>query len=221
MKCILAVALAGLLVAVPAASAQTPPPTMVRFETADPPGAYSATVVQRSPGCTSQPAFDSSVPFSAPTYLFALCQPTLRLSFPSPQASVQVMVRALLHPAAEVVARANSATGAVLREVTVADPAAWRPVSLSSPDGAPSIASIDLRAEGANLGVDDLALSASPQPDTSVTDAPQARTEARGASFAFGANRPDVREWRCSLDGAPATPCTSPKAYVDLAPGPH
>ncbi len=220
MKWIVALALAGL-VAAPVASAQTPAPTVVRFDTGDPPGVYVATLMQTGAGCTGQPVFDDTVPVSAPTFLFAPCRPTLRLSFATPQASVQLMARALVLPATELVARAHGLTGVTLGQATVTDPSSWKPLSLSSPDGAASIAYVDVRAEGANVGVDDLALSARPQPDTSVLGGPPSRTEARDASFTFGANRPDVGAWQCSLDGAPFTACTSPASYAGLAAGPH
>ena len=61
--------------------------------------------------------------------------------------------------------------------VTVPAPSSWKPVSLATPQGGASIAYVDIRAEGADVGVDDLALSALPQPDTAVLAAPQARTE--------------------------------------------
>ena len=218
MKWIVALALAGL-VAAPVASAQTPAPTVVRFDTGDPPGLYVATLMQTGAGCTGQPVFDDTVPVSAPTFLFAPCRPTLRLSFATPQASVQLMARALVLPATELVARAHGLTGVTLGQATVTDPSSWKPLSLSSPDGAASIAYVDVRAEGANVGVDDLALSARPQPDTSVLGGPPSRTEARDASFTFGANRPDVGAWRCSLDGAPFAACTSPASYAGLARG--
>ncbi|MDA0170087.1 hypothetical protein OJ998_13400 [Solirubrobacter taibaiensis] len=220
MKRIVAIVLAGL-VAVPAAAAQTPAPTVVRFDSGDPPGLYVATLMQTGAGCTGQAVFDDTVPVSAPTFLFAPCRPTLRLSFATPQASVQLMARALVLPATELVARAHGLTGVTLGQAAVADPSSWKPLSLSSPDGAASIAYVDVRAEGANVGVDDLALSARPQPDTSVIGGPPSRTEAGDASFTFGANRPDVGAWRCSLDGAPFGVCTSPASYAGLAAGPH
>ncbi len=220
MKWIVALALAGL-VAAPVASAQTPAPTVVRFDTDDPPGVYVATSLQTGAGCTGQPMFDSTVPVSAPTFLYATCQPTVRLSFATPQASVQLMARAFVLTATAVVARAYGLTGVTLGQATVTDPSSWKPLSLSSPDGAASIAYVDVRAEGANVGVDDLALSTRPQPDTSVLGGPPSRTEARDASFTFGANRPDVRAWQCSLDGAAFRACPSPASYAGLAPGPH
>ena len=56
---------------------------------------------------------------------------------------------------AAVVAPA-AAAGAAVGEATVTDPSSWKPVSLSTPDGAAAIAYVEVRAEGANLGVDDL-----------------------------------------------------------------
>ncbi|MDA0183406.1 hypothetical protein OJ997_24055 [Solirubrobacter phytolaccae] len=219
MRWTLALLVVALVVAAPA-SAQSPAPTVVRFDAGDPPGVYSATLADHGPGCPGQPVFDDSVPVSAPTFLFAPCRPTLRLSFPSAQASVQVMVRALVLPASQLVAKAYSAAGLPLGAVTVSDPSSWKPVSLATPDGAASIAYVDVRAEGANVGVDDLALSTRPQPDTNLL-VPGLRSDATEARFSFAANRPDVREWRCALDGAAFSPCTPPVIYTGLAPGPH
>src|SRR5688572_4241901 len=78
MKRIAAIGLAGLI-AVPAAAAQPPAPTMVRFHAGDPPGLSVATLMQTSAACTGQPVFGDTVPVSAPTFLFAPCRPTLRL----------------------------------------------------------------------------------------------------------------------------------------------
>ena len=220
MKRIVAIILAGFAVA-PPAFAQAPAPTFVRFDAKDPPGVYTATIVQRGADCPGQPVLDDSVPVSAPTFLYAPCRPTLRLAFSSPQASVQLQSRALLLPAATLVASAHTASGAALDQVTIADPSSWKPVSLGAPDGTATIAYVDVRAEGANLGVDDLALSASPQPDTTVLGAPEPRTASGDARFTFGGNRSDVGEWRCALDGAALTRCPSPMSYTGLTPGAH
>src|SRR4051812_27498343 len=134
MRRLVAVVCAALIVAAPAA-AQSPAPAILRFDAGDPPSSYNAALVQRGTECTGQPFFDNSVPFSAPTFLFAPCRPTLRLTFTSPQASVELMARALVVPANELVVRAYAATGATVGEYRVADPSGWKPVVLASPDG--------------------------------------------------------------------------------------
>ena len=202
------------------AAAQTPAPTMLRFDATDPPGHYSASLVQRSSDCTGQLFLSDTIAHSAPSFLFAPCRPTLRLAFAVPQASVELFTRALVVTAPELVATAHTVTGASVT-VTMADPSTWRPVVLAAPGGAGSIDYVDLRAEGADIGVDDLAISSLPQPDTEVLSGPQARTEADQATFSFGANRPDIAGWRCALDGAALAACAPPVSYSRLAQGPH
>jgi hypothetical protein len=141
--------------------------------------------------------------------------------FAQPQASVQLFARALVVVPAELVATAHTATGSVVATVRVPSPSTWKPVALATPQGAAEITHVDIRAQGADIGVDDLAVSGSPQPDTVVLEAPEGRTESTVARFRFGANRQDVSGWRCSLDDAALTPCTSPVTYSGLAPGGH
>ena len=199
------------------AAAQTPAPTMLRFDATDPPGQYSASLVQPSSGCTGQLFLSDTIAYSAPSFLFAPCRPTLRLAFAVPQASVELFARALLVTAPELVATAHTVTGAPVT-VTVADPSTWRPVVLAAPG---FIDYVDLRAEGADIGVDDLAISSLPQPDTEILSGPPARTAGDQATFSFGANRPDVAGWRCGLDGAALAACAPPVTYSRLAEGPH
>jgi hypothetical protein len=157
---------------------------------------------------------------SPPTYLYAPCAPTLRLAFPTPKASVQLFARAFIEPPPVLRVTAHTVTGQTLT-VDVADPAQWRPVSLAPPAGAGGIDFVDLRADGADVGVDDLALSTTAQPDSTVRGGPPSRTEVTTATFDFAANRPDVSGFRCSLDRAPFSACTPPVTLTGLAPGPH
>ncbi len=57
-------------------------------------------------------------------------------------------------------------------------------------------------------------------PDTTITSAPAALTNATGASFSFTATEPGST-FACRLDGAAFSPCTSPRAYTGLGAGPH
>src|SRR3954451_631031 len=119
--------LAVLVVAAPAA-AQSPGPTLLSFDCADPPGLYTATLVERAPaGCNGLLSFEGILPHSAPLFLYAPCQPTLRLAFPVPQTSVQLFARALLGAATELVATGHTVTGATVT-VTVAQPGDWKPI---------------------------------------------------------------------------------------------
>src|SRR5204862_4843684 len=57
-------------------------------------------------------------------------------------------------------------------------------------------------------------------PDTSITSAPPASTEATSATFAFGATKSDA-VFTCSIDAAAFAACTSPTTYGALAVGSH
>ena len=174
-----------------------------------------------SAGCPFDKPFPNFTPaFSAPTYLYAPCQRTLRLTFPTPKASVQLFARSVIGAAPVLRVTGHTVTGQTLT-VEVADPSQWRPVTLAPPAGVGAIDYVDLRAEGADVGVDDLAISTAPQPDSVLSSGPAARSEVTDATFEFSANRPDVAGFRCSLDGAAPTPCSSPLTLTGLAPGAH
>ena len=181
--------LTALLLACPAA-AQSPPPTVVTFDGGDLPGQYTATLTQRGAGCTGEIFQSDTGPHSQPSFLFAPCRPTLRLSFPTPKAAVQLFARALTVAAPTLVATGHTTTDTTV-SVSVADPSVWKPISLIAPAGAFDY--VELRAEGADIGIDDLAISASPQPDGVVASGPALRTEQHDATLAFGANRPEGR----------------------------
>lgn len=57
-------------------------------------------------------------------------------------------------------------------------------------------------------------------PRARITARPPARTALATAAFSFVADEQGVR-YRCSLDGGPARPCTSPATYRALAAGAH
>jgi hypothetical protein len=209
------------LLATTDAAAQSPAPTLVRFDTFDPPGQYTGTFVEPSAGCPFDKPFPNFTPaFSAPTYLYAPCKRTLRLTFPTPKASVQLFASVVIGAAPILRVTGHTVTGQTLT-VEVANPSQWRPVTLAPPAGVGAIDYVDLRAEGADVGVDDLAISTAPQPDSVLSGGPTARSEVTEATFEFAANRPDVAGFRCSLDGAAPTPCSSPLTLTGLAPGAH
>jgi flagellar hook assembly protein FlgD/lysophospholipase L1-like esterase len=56
-------------------------------------------------------------------------------------------------------------------------------------------------------------------PQTSIDHGLSGHTEDHSPSFSFSAGEPS--SFRCSLDGATAVPCTSPKRYPALSEGPH
>jgi hypothetical protein len=57
-------------------------------------------------------------------------------------------------------------------------------------------------------------------PDTVIDSAPAALTNSSNATFAFHSTRAGAT-FGCSLDGVPATACTSPAAYTLSTDGPH
>ncbi len=59
-----------------------------------------------------------------------------------------------------------------------------------------------------------------PDKAVSITSAPDDKTSATDASFAFSSPDNSVT-FQCSLDGAPSQPCTSPASYSDLSGGLH
>jgi parallel beta-helix repeat protein len=55
-------------------------------------------------------------------------------------------------------------------------------------------------------------------PDVTITEAPPTGTEATAGAFVFGSSDPTAA-FRCSLDGAPMIPCSSPWDYTGLLAG--
>jgi hypothetical protein len=62
-------------------------------------------------------------------------------------------------------------------------------------------------------------------PSVTITDGPSSHTSATAASLSFTGTDPDrpaaALAFRCSLDGAPYAPCTSPTPYTGLGDGLH
>jgi hypothetical protein len=132
-------------------------------------------------------------------YLQTLCRPTLKLTLARPRAMVELFVRTIDGPA-NLVAVAHTA-GSDVTDTLAAD-TGFKPIVLAAPGGAATITSVDLTAAGQNIGIDDVALSDVPQPDTAIAAAPDAITAATTATFRLGSNVPGT--FRCSLDnGAP------------------
>lgn len=57
-------------------------------------------------------------------------------------------------------------------------------------------------------------------PETTITGAPPASTASTDATFQFTSSE-SGSTFACSLDGAPAEPCTSPRTYTGLSVGSH
>ena len=209
------------LLATTDAAAQSPAPTLVRFDTFDPPGQYTGTFVEPSAGCPFDKPFPNFTPaFSAPTYLYAPCKRTLRLTFPTPKASVQLFARVVIGAAPVLRVTGHTVTGQTLT-VEVADPSQWRPVTLAPPAGVGAIDYVDLRAEGADVGVDDLAISTAPQPDSVLSSGPPARSEVTDGHLRLRRQPPRRRRLPLLARRRAPTPCSSPLTLTGLAPGAH
>jgi hypothetical protein len=191
-------AVAGVLVmlatAAPA-SAAAPPPSYERFEAAYPSALFTATGV--APPCGA-PVIGGS---AQNHFLVTLCQPTLTLTFPRPQASVELFAKTIDGPAT-LVATGHTGTGDVVD--TIAADVGFKPIVLTAPGA--TITSVDIKAPGRDIGIDDVAISPVAQPDTEIAGAPAAVTPATTAEFTFTSNVP-VKGYRCSLDAGPIGPC--------------
>ena len=91
----------------------------------------------------------------------------------------------------------------------------------SLPDG-PHTLAITVHDEAGNTSTATTAsfIIDSAPPHTTITSAPPRRNHARSVSVTFSASESDVT-FACSLDGAPATACSSPASFADLAYGSH
>jgi hypothetical protein len=98
----------------------------------------------------------------------------------------------------------------------------WVPLTLPV-TAQPAISKVVVKAAnpGARVSIDDLTFSATAQPDTAITSgAPPAQTDQGTATIGFDSSI-GGSTFACSLDGAPATACTSPQSYSSLAAGQH
>jgi hypothetical protein len=199
------------VIAVPVAALAmaAPPPTYVHFD-----GDWPSPSVQATgdPGCGL--ALNTRSPGSDNHFLQTLCQPTLTLRFAEPQASVELFAKSI-DGTPKLTATAHA--GPVDVSASLADASAWQPLVLAAPGGAATITSVDVSAPGHDIGIDDLAISTVPQPDTTLTATPAASTTDTGAAFSLGSNVP-ATTYSCSLDSGPFGACTP---LAGLALGAH
>src|SRR4051794_38756186 len=156
-------------------------------------------------------------------YLSNICSP-LQISFSAPQASVSVFVRpgtAEGPQPSTLTAQALDARQNVVGEtsITPAD-GEWAPIALAARDGSATITAVTVSTVRFGFGIDDLAYSPIPQPDTEITAGPSGTVTTGAGSFSFQANQP-ANQFLCSLDGAAPTTCSSPFAFSGLATGAH
>jgi hypothetical protein len=230
------IALLGLAVAAPAASATlAPPPTVLDFE-ALPTGqvddaAYAGAGATLSVGfCGSDVERFAAAPLNCASVAspghdsersLSVFGDSLVVSFAAPQASVSMWVSSASTVTAEAWS-GPSATGtliALLPPVTDSNPYG-RAAVFQSALGRADIGSVRLRSGGSTMSIDDITFSPVAQPDTAILSGPAALSRTGDASFVFVGNQAD-RSFDCSLDGAAAVPCRAPYAVSGLGSGPH
>jgi hypothetical protein len=214
-------ALLGVLAAVTwvaPARALEPPPQIFTWETFP---AAGVTVDE----CESSPTRVAAGGFDGGAYLTDDNCTRPLLDFAQPQALVEVYVRTGTNLVTGIPNELRlEACGPNFCDPDVIDAQAlpspvlnWTPVTLRSPTGAPAIEFVIVTTNRLPGDFDDLALSTTlNQPDTEIASGPPTGTGARDATFALGANQPQVG-FDCALDGAPLPGC----AASGLAIGAH
>ena len=186
MRSLALAVITALLLAVPAA-AQSPPPTVLTFDGAMP-GQYTATLTQRARVQRRDLSIRHRAAQPAELPLRALpADAAHRVPYAE---GLRAALRACADRLGTLVGRNRTPD-----DRRDGERHRGRPVRVEA-DFDPSARAgafdyVELRAEGADIGIDDLAISASPQPDSAVTSGPAPRTEQDEATIAFGANRPD------------------------------
>jgi len=98
------------------------------------------------------------------------------------------------------------------------------PITYSGPDSATATVTGNCRDAAGNTGTNSATFgyqtpNASP-PDTSLVSTPETLTNQTSAQFVFVSSK-SPSTFQCSLDGAPATACTSPDSFSGVADGRH
>ena len=235
-------ALLGLVVMAPAASAQlAPAPTVLDFEALAPgpiddaayagAGATLRSDPQNAGGFCGAGTETAAAPLQCGTVISPGHDSErslqvdfggqLVVTFAAPQASVSMWLSS--GSGAELEAWSGAPdTSTLLDRATVANAGQFaRPAVVQSALGRADIGSVRVRSEDFDrFRVDDITFSPAASPDTQILSGPAAVSRATDASFLFLGNQPETR-FDCSLDGAPAVPCRAPYAISGLVPGGH
>jgi hypothetical protein len=209
------IAVLTLLLAVLAAGparAQSPPPTVVTFDTTVPEGIFSTP--EECPASVLLTDGRDGGPF-----LHVPCgSPQLRIRLPTLQRVVELFVRAP-QGGSELFLQAcdpQFCGGPVIAQRTITPaPTGWTAVVLEDPTGAASIDNVlvfvpGLASETPPLDIDDVSFSPFEQPDTAISP-----------SFELTTTHPFGVGFRCELDGVALSACASPFGTSGFAPGAH
>lgn len=166
----------------------------------------------------------------APKHIFTDCFPrSIDIGLPQAQAVVDVYgiatdpagPAARGGPTPDLRLTAYDAGGVAIKVVDSFDTAnVWTPLVAATDDGSARITRATVQTFHGSLGLDDVGFSPVPQPDTEILSGPSGTSESGDATFTFGGNQGHMT-FRCVLDGGPASACSSPLTFSNLADGGH
>ena len=211
----LTLVLAAFVVAAPA-WAQSPPPTVVTFESQP----YAATFTA-PPACPPELVLAGGR--DGGRFLRVPCgNPQVQIRFAAPQSLVELFVRAPQGGGDLFVTACGPQLcdgDEIARRTLTPAPSAWTPVVIGDPTGAATVHDVFVSVPGEvslqpPVDVDDVSFSqTSDQPDTSISPAAD--------SMAFGTNHPLGGSFACAFDGAGLAPCPNPVSLLFVPPGQH
>ena len=234
LRAALGMALAGLTLAAPTASAAlAPPPTVLDFE-AFPVGplddaAYSGAGVTLNAEpdgegfCGGSEGLAAAAPLTCATVdntghdsersLLLDGNGSLIATFAAPQASVSMWVASSSsfdNVTVEAWSGLPEQSTLIERLPLISSSSPFgRAAVLQSALGRADIGSVRVFTDGLEMSVDDITFSPVASPDTEIISGPAAVSRSTDASFVFAGNQPDTR-FDCSLDGAVAVSCRPP-----------
>jgi Big-like domain-containing protein len=147
--------------------------------------------------------------------------PSVTLTAPAAGASINgpVTVSATASDNAAVARVDFAVDGAAIGSDTVSPySTTWDPGAAA--DGAHTITATAVDSSGLTAADSHAVTLDRTAPDTVIDSGPSGTVTATNASFAFHSTE-SGSTFRCSLDGASATSCSSPKSYTGLLNGPH
>ena len=242
LRAALGMALVGLTLAAPTASAAlAPPPTVLDFE--------AFPVGRLDDGAYA----GAGVTLTAPDFVEGFCRGTgggraaaapldcadvaspghdserslnvfgdgLIATFAAPQASVSMWVSSFSDVTVEAWTGAPEQSTLIARLPPITNSSPFgRAAVLQSALGRADIGTVRVFTNGGDVSVDDITFSPVASPDTEILSGPAAVSRSTDASFVFVGNQADTR-FDCSLDGAIAVVCRPPYGVSNLGAGSH